>query len=230
MRAMVACDCRGEEIARIMRGQDWSVAVAGLGWPLIDQAAAVDLVIVCLGPCAMARATRGGLDLAAEIAERHEIALMSMAHSDNDDERVRALSAGCDDHIVMPLHAIELMARVDAVMRRVTGLPKGDRIEWGPLCIDLRIREVCLHQQVVALTRKEFDLLWLLAQADSAVSRAEIATRIWGGDVVASSRTIDTHVNSLRRKLGRSTVVTVRGFGFRFGEPPGGAGIRIALD
>lgn len=202
--------------------------MAGPGRSLIDRAPMADLVLLCLEPCAKAGFARGSLDRLAEIAGRHDTALISMSDSDNEDERVRALMVGCDDHLVMPMHAIELVARVDAVMRRVTGSPKGVRMELGPLRIDLRTREVSLHQQTIPLTRKEFDLLWLLANTDSAVSRAEIATRVWGGDTTASSRTLDTHVNNLRRKLGRSTIVTVRGYGFRFRKSSGPRGRRSA--
>lgn len=219
MSVLVACDCRGEELSLILRRHGSRVISAGLNRAVCDNAALASLVIVCLSPCGKA-SPYGGLNLCTELATRYGVALIAISDSDNAADCIRALNAGCDDYFVMPMHSIELMARVDAVLRRVNKSFGSCPLDRGPLCIDTRAREVRMYDEKVGLTRKEFDLLWFLAaRAESAVSREEIASQIWGGDIVASSRTIDTHVNSLRRKLGRSTVVTVRGYGFRFGGP-----------
>ncbi|MFL1380563.1 MULTISPECIES: response regulator transcription factor [unclassified Nocardiopsis] len=134
-------------------------------------------------------------------------------------DRVLGLRAGADDYMSKPCSVHELIARVEAVMRRAKK-PRGPGVgvvSHGPLRIDPGTRMVHLSGRPVKLTRKEFDLLHILAsQPDQVVSRKHIMDRVWGGEW--SQRTIDTHVSSIRRKLGgKDWVVTVRGIGFQLG-------------
>ena len=133
-------------------------------------------------------------------------------------ERVLGLQAGADDYVVKPYGFRELMARMAAVMRRARPQPAvGKVLTRGPLVIDASSREVCLLGRTIDMTRKEFDLLFLLAShPDTVVSRGRIMQQIWGDSW--SRRTVDTHVSSLRNKLGGSDwIITIRGVGFRFG-------------
>ena len=124
--------------------------------------------------------------------------------------------------MVKPYGFRELMARMEAVMRRVRPrAPVTQVITRGPLRIDAGTREVRLHGQRVDVTRKEFDLLYLLAsKPDTVVSRKQVMTQVWDDSWSRPGRTIDTHVSSLRGKLGASSwILTVRGVGFRLGHP-----------
>ena len=139
---------------------------------------------------------------------------------------MRGLRAGADDYVTKPFSVREVIARIDAVMRRV-GAAKARQwrtdaskaIEWKRLCVDNARREVRVDGTVVTLSRKEFDLLALLAQAQerkpgTVVRREELLDYVWQGK--GSSRTLDTHVNNLRHKLGPAIEVeTVRGVGYR---------------
>lgn len=117
----------------------------------------------------------------------------------------------------------ELVARIDAVMRRTpTGCTTNRAIAHGTLLIDPVAHEVVVAEKTVRVTRKEFDLLYLLAsQPKEVIGRQRIMSEVWADDsaTAVGCRTIDTHVNTLRRKLGASDwIVTVRGVGFRMGR------------
>jgi DNA-binding response OmpR family regulator len=133
---------------------------------------------------------------------------------------VLGLQAGADDYVAKPYGLRELMARIEAVMRRAEWQPAAAReIRHGRLHIDVGSREVLVGDEEVALTRKEFDLLCLLAShPDTVIPRKQLLQQVWGDSW--SRRTVDTHVSSLRGKLGDSGwIVTVRGVGFMLGNP-----------
>ena len=115
-------------------------------------------------------------------------------------DKVRGLRLGADDYLVKPFEIVELLARVEAVLRRAG---KGsDVIEIGGLSIDTRSLTVSRGSKPIALTAKEFDLLLLFVQTRNiALFRETIYERIWGGDYMGDSRTVDLHVQRLRKKL-----------------------------
>ncbi|WP_406864109.1 response regulator transcription factor [Streptomyces sp. HUAS MG47] len=136
-------------------------------------------------------------------------------------DRVLGLRAGADDYLVKPYGFRELLARMDAVMRRVRAHSPAAApfISHGALSIDTAARRVSVDGRWIDVTRKEFDLLHLLAShPDTVVPRKRIMQQVWGD--AWSRRTIDTHVSSLRTKLGASDwIITVRGVGFQLGRP-----------
>jgi DNA-binding response OmpR family regulator len=150
-----------------------------------------------------------------------DIALVAVSGTDTERERLRALEAGCDDHLYADCSPTEMMARIDAVLRWTRMARSGpSTVVHGPLQVDTDSREVRLHGEIVHLTRKEYDLLYLLAtRAGTVADRASVLRSIWGEDSRVASRTLDTHVSSLRRKLGRWVCITVKGYGLRIGRP-----------
>ncbi|WIX76940.1 response regulator transcription factor [Amycolatopsis carbonis] len=160
------------------------------------------------------------LELCRELRAEGNAALIAVSGFDTEEERLRVLGAGCDDHVFWDCGAAEVMARIDAVLRWTKPSGGSPAIVHGPLRIDPEAREVWLAGEPVHLTRKEYDLLHLLATCAGAVTeRAEVLRAVWGGDPHAAGRTLDTHVSSLRRKLGRWICVTVKGYGLRIGSP-----------
>jgi DNA-binding response OmpR family regulator len=148
-------------------------------------------------------------------------AVIGVSGRDTEAERLRVLRAGCDDHLYRDCGPIEIMARIDSVLRWV-GVSEAETpvVERGPLRIDTRNREVRVGGEFVHLTRKEYDLLYLLAsRAGSVVDRTEILDTVWHQHSAIASRTLDTHVSSIRRKIGRWACVTVKGYGLRIGTP-----------
>jgi DNA-binding response OmpR family regulator len=161
-----------------------------------------------------------GLDVCRGIRAVCDIPIIAVTARGTELDRVLGLQAGSDDYLVKPYGFRELVARIEAVMRRAHQSSIGRNVSHGSLFINVGAREVRLNGQPINVTRKEFDLLYLLArQPETVVSRKEIMSKVWNAEGVEFSRTIDTHVSSLRKKLGASAwITTVRCVGFRFGR------------
>lgn len=166
-----------------------------------------------------------GLQVCRAIRSSRDTPIIAITSRRSELDTVLGLQAGADDCLVKPYGFRELLARIEAVMRRAYPRPARPRIiECGPLRIDTSSRAVIFNGRVVTMTRKEFDLLEMLAcQQGTVVPRSAIIHEIWGDSW--SQRTVDTHVSSLRSKLGDSDLIaTVRGVGFMIpGAGPSGS-------
>ncbi|KNB52154.1 transcriptional regulator [Streptomyces caatingaensis] len=161
-----------------------------------------------------------GLEVCRRVRAAGPTPVIAVTARGTELDRVLGLQAGADDYLVKPYGLPELLARMDAVMRRAQPTtPTPPVIIHGPLRIDTAARHVTLHGHRIDVTRKEFDLLHLLAShPDTVIPRKRIMQQVWGD--IWSRRTIDTHVSSLRNKLGTSDwILTVRGVGFQLGHP-----------
>lgn len=119
----------------------------------------------------------------------------------NVDDRVRGLHLGADDYLAKPFEIVELQARVEAVLRRYKKLDR--MIDIGGLEIDTYSRTVRRDGAEIALTKKEFDLLLLFARNPNiALYRETIYERVWESDYMGDSRTVDLHIQRLRKKVG----------------------------
>ena len=142
------------------------------------------------------------------------------------DERsvVRGLRLGADDYLVKPVRLAELLARIDAVMRRAVAASPDARlartVRVGDVEVDLHARRVQVAGAEVELTAKEFAVLAVLAgRVGTAVSRQQLLDEVWGDAFHAVSRSLDVHLTQLRAKLGRPELLTtIRGFGYRLGD------------
>ena len=143
-----------------------------------------------------------------------------------EEDKVRGLRLGADDYVTKPFGLMELLARVDAIRRRLRlGAPSrgrdGHSIQVGRVRIDPATRSVLAEGQLVSLRPKEFDLLHALARRGGGVaSRFELLEEVWGYDADVVSRTVDTHIGQLRNKLERDPhvprlILTVRKSGYR---------------
>lgn len=130
-------------------------------------------------------------------------------------DRVKGLRLGADDYIVKPFEIIELIARIEAVLRRYDALPQNFTFKNIEVFEDQRI--VKLDGELVELTYKEFDLLMLFLQNKNiALSRDQILEKVWGFDYVGETRTVDIHVQRLRDKLNlKNDIKTVFKVGYR---------------
>ncbi|MFI0466821.1 response regulator transcription factor [Saccharopolyspora sp. 5N102] len=175
-----------------------------------------DLVLLDLGlPDA------DGLDVLRKLRRVGPIPVVVLTARGEERMVVRGLRSGADDYLVKPVRMAELLARIDAVARR--GRPAAaaaDEVRVGDVLVDLRTRRVRVGDRDVELTPKEFDVLAVLAgEAGSAVNRQRLMDEVWGDAYLAVSRSLDVHIAQLRAKLGRpELLVTIRGFGYRFGE------------
>jgi DNA-binding response OmpR family regulator len=165
-----------------------------------------------------------GLSVCARIRRLAAVPLIVVTARGDLSSGVQGLRCGADDYVVKPFALSELLARIEAVMRRAPSTRRGGRLEVGALTIDFAARTVAVDGAAVALTRKEFDLLAALARAAGAtVDRQRLLLEVWHSDLPALSRTLDVHIATLRGKLGRPELLqTVRGVGYRLvqKEPP----------
>jgi DNA-binding response OmpR family regulator len=166
-----------------------------------------------------------GLAVCRRLREQHLMPIIMVTARGEEVDRVLGLEVGADDYLVKPFSLRELLARVRAMLRRVDlegrrqGPPAGDRVQAGPLVVDVRSHVATLDGSPMHLTRKEFDLLTVLvSNPGRAFSREFLVERIWGSDFDGFDRAVDTHVTRLRKKLGKlgDRIVTVWGVGYRF--------------
>jgi len=135
-------------------------------------------------------------------------------------DRVLGLKLGADDYVTKPFSMKELLARVAAQLRRAgTAESPEDVYENGRLRIDRSRHVVVRDGEPVHLTKKEFDLLWLLIRSGGrVVSRETILSRLWDFAADIETRTVDVHIRSLRKKIGEEMIETVVGVGYKFAK------------
>ena len=131
------------------------------------------------------------------------------------DDRVKGLRMGAEDYIVKPFEVMELLARVEVVLRRYQKTE--DVLTVGDLTIDLRSLQVQRGSETIFLTKKEWDLMLLFAQnPGAALYRETIYERVWGGEYPVGSRVVDLHIQRLRKKIGwEDKLQTVNRVGYR---------------
>jgi DNA-binding response OmpR family regulator len=184
------------------------------GREVIGHLAGIDVVLLDLGLPDV-----DGIDVCRRIREAGDIPVIVVSARGEVDDRILGLHSGADDYLVKPYDAGELLARIHTVLRRRRpDVPTVDVVELaGGLVVDLARHEVSDAGTPVALSRKEFAVLALLARADGAVcTRDRIVAEVWGRAWPGANRTLDVHVATLRTKLGHPDLVaTVRGVGYR---------------
>lgn len=168
-----------------------------------------------------------GMEVAARLRERSDVYIMMLTARSEEADRVAGLRIGADDYLVKPFSPRELVARVEAVLRRRRGAPgRGNALRFPHLVIDPDARLVQAGDVSLDLTPTEFDLLLTLARHPNRVlSREQLIELVWGADFYGNDRVVDVYVGQVRRKIeaatGKTLIHTVRGVGYRFaGEPP----------
>ena len=170
-----------------------------------------------------------GLEVCRRIRRQSDVPILMLTARDSELDRVVGLEIGADDYLVKPFSMRELVARVRAMLRRATRVaepPTADVLDLAGLRLDLPKRRVTADGREIALTAKEFDLLAHLAgRPGQVLSREQIVAAVWGVDFAGDPRTVDTHVKTLRERLGDDAdhprwLETVRGVWYRMRERP----------
>jgi two-component system alkaline phosphatase synthesis response regulator PhoP len=164
-----------------------------------------------------------GWDVCRELRRRGvDVPIIMLTARGDETDRVRGLELGADDYVAKPFALRELLARVRAVLRRPGPRQTFEAFAFGDARIQLRARRVVRAGADVRLTRKEFDLLvYLVQHRGEIVTRDRLLDEVWGYERFPTTRTVDTHVLRLRRKLERDPdhpvfIETVHGQGYRF--------------
>lgn len=153
--------------------------------------------------------------LRSQSAFKDTIILMLTALND-DGSHIKGLETGADDYIGKPISPKVLVSRINALFRRLSK-PKAGVLTMDSISIDPEQYIVTVEGKGIALAKKEFELLYLLAHRPGRVFlRNEILNQVWGNEVIVGDRTIDVHIRKIRQKLGVDCITTVKGVGYKF--------------
>ncbi|MFA5342087.1 MAG: response regulator transcription factor [Clostridia bacterium] len=168
-----------------------------------------------------------GFEVVREVRKESDVPVIMITARGEDFERIMGLDIGADDYIVKPFSPQEVMARVRAVLRRLskeTIMQKKSLLQIDNLVIDIEDYVVTIDKNKVMLTKKELELLWTLASSIGKVfTRDNLLNTLWGYDYFGDTRTVDTHVKRLRAKLNEYPhenwdVKTIWAVGYKFEE------------
>jgi len=165
-----------------------------------------------------------GIDLARRLRRDDltaRIPIIMLTARTEEHDRVRGLEVGADDYVTKPFSPRELVARINAVLRRVHPETEDTRIEMGGLALNVTDHRVEADGQPVDLAPTEFRLLhFFMSHPDRVYSREQLLDHVWGRGVYVEERTVDVHIRRLRKALGpvncENYIQTVRGAGYRF--------------
>ena len=162
-----------------------------------------------------------GWEVCKEIRPQNETPIIILSAKDEESDRISGLELGADDYVTKPFSPREVVVRAKTILRRIQDQKiENNLLEYDQLTINKENHEVLVNDSPVTLTPKEFDLLWVLAFSQKRVfSRDELLKKVWGYDYFGDQRTVDTHIKSLRNKLGEpaaSYIKTVWGVGYKF--------------
>lgn len=160
-----------------------------------------------------------GFQVCQKIREKKEIPIIFLSAKGEEWDKVKALKLGGDDYIVKPFSPGEMIARIQAVLRRSIHDSLEEHIrKVGKIQINEQARTVMVDGNTVPLTLKEYELLlYMIDHKHQALSRDQLLSQIWGMDYFGSLRTVDTHIKTLRMKLGIADYIqTVWGIGYKF--------------
>ncbi|MFI5632595.1 response regulator transcription factor [Streptomyces sp. NPDC051664] len=211
-------------LERGLRLAGFAVALAGGGRPALAHVRREPTDVVVLD---ISMPDLDGIQVCRALREYgNDLPVLMLSALDETADRIAGLQAGGDDYLIKPFSLQELVLRLDALLRRRP--PRNtDMVRVGRLVLEPASREARLDTELLALTRREFELLEVLARnAGIVLTRDQLLERVWGYDVEVRTDAVDTFVSYLRRKLessGRARIIhTVRGVGFVLRPDSGG--------
>ncbi|AZR74963.1 DNA-binding response regulator [Anoxybacter fermentans] len=169
-----------------------------------------------------------GWQVCRKLREESDIPIIMLTAKDDEVDTILGLKLGADDYVTKPFSPRELLARVEAVLRRVNQTDGNSKyiLTYPGITIDQMKRQVKVDGKEVELSPKEFDILWELAHRPGQVySREKLLDRVWGYDYFGTTRTVDVHIKRLRAKLEEvqpryNYIQTVWGVGYKFEVVP----------
>ena len=206
-----------------LSAEGYSVVTAGDGHVAVARATGEPWDVIVLD---VMLPGRDGFDVAKTIRQQGiQTPILMLTARTQVVDRVVGLKLGADDYLTKPFETIELLARIEALLRRAPSGSAGvslERYQFGDVTIDVRKAEVTLKGQSLELSAKEFQLLkYFIEHRGATVSRDELLQEVWGYNAMPSTRTVDVHVAWLRQKLEPNPrvpqyILTVHGMGYKF--------------
>jgi two-component system response regulator RegX3 len=210
-----------DPLSYLLRKEGYEVAVAETGPEALEDfdRAGADLVLLDLMLPGLS-----GTEVCRALRQRSNVPVIMLTAKDSEIDKVVGLEIGADDYVTKPYSSRELLARIKAVLRRLSEpedlLPA--TIEAGPVRMDVERHIVTVAGEPTQLPLKEFELLeMLLRNTGRVLTRMQLIDRVWGSDYVGDTKTLDVHVKRLRAKIEPDPaeprhIVTVRGLGYKF--------------
>ena len=210
-----------DPLSYLLRREGYEVAVAETGPSALAQfdKNGADLVLLDLMLPGLS-----GVDVCRQLRQRSSVPVIMLTAKDSEIDKVVGLEIGADDYVTKPYSSRELLARIKAVLRRLSEpeelVPL--TLESGPVRMDVERHTVTVSGIATSLPLKEFELLeMLLRNAGRVLTRMQLIDRVWGSDYVGDTKTLDVHVKRLRAKIEPDPanprhIVTVRGLGYKF--------------
>ena len=167
-----------------------------------------------------------GTEVCRQIRLKSNVPIIMLTARDTEIDKVVGLELGADDYVTKPYSSRELIARINAVLRRATQiLPEDEQvgvIALGPIKLDIDRHIMTLNNMPVSLPLKEFELLeFLMRNSGRVLTRSQLIDRVWGSDYFGDTKTLDVHIKRLRAKIEKDPanptyIQTVRGLGYKF--------------
>ncbi len=211
-------DAIANAVAVRLRGEGYDVSIAsdgGSGIDLVERMAPNLVILDVMLPGI------DGLEVCRRIQRHKPVPVLMLTALDTETDLLVGLGVGADDYMTKPFSPREMVARVKALLRRVdrSQYSNEKKVSVGDVELDPATRQVKQSDQEIHLTPTEFDLLYRLgARPDFVFTREQILSDVWGYEDGFGTRTIDSHVAALRRKLGAEIIRTVHGVGYATGE------------
>ena len=206
-----------------LRGEGYRVETAEDGKTGFERASSEPFDLIILD---VMLPLRGGFDVCRDLRQRGvNVPILMLTARGKVVDRVIGLKLGADDYLVKPFEPIELLARMEALLRRApvsTSDQAAEVYHFDRICVDLRRGEVRLNNEQVELLPKEYRLLcYLIRHRDVILSRDQLLDEVWGYDATPSTRTVDVHIAGLRQKLEADPrrpehILTIHGLGYKF--------------
>lgn len=206
-------------IRTYLESENFRVVCVDNGLAVLDQASNLkpDLIILDLMLPGM-----DGMEIAARLRQESDVYILILTARTEEADRVAGLRLGADDYLTKPFSPRELVARVQAILRRRRNLePASNILRFEHLSIDPDRHEVNIPEQLIELTTTEFKVLLELARhAGRVLTREQLMDRVWGTDFFGTDRVVDVYIGQVRRKLeqatGENLIQSVRGVGYKF--------------
>lgn len=165
-----------------------------------------------------------GISILKKLKANHDtkkLPVIMLTAKSSEYDKIKGLDLGADDYVSKPFGVMELISRIKAVMRRISGTERENILSIGGITLDNEKHTVSVDGEPIVLTYKEFELLFnLMINRDLVMSREKLLDLVWNTGYEGESRTVDVHIGSLRQKLGPcgSMIQTIRGVGYKLGD------------
>ena len=213
-----------DPLSYLLRREGYEVAVAETGPSALAQfdKNGADLVLLDLMLPGLS-----GVDVCRQLRQRSSVPVIMLTAKDSEIDKVVGLEIGADDYVTKPYSSRELLARIKAVLRRLSEPEElvPPTLESGPVRMDVERHTVTVSGVATSLPLKEFELLeMLLRNTGRVLTRMQLIDRVWGSDYVGDTKTLDVHVKRLRAKIEDdpshpTRITTIRGLGYKYDVP-----------